>query len=287
MLALVAGCVANHPPRAALYTGPTQSMQEVVQEINRNNEKLPTLWATLNYTANIVDERRHEHFVSGDGVLLYQRPLGLRLVGKAAIGTVFEVGSNPETFWLKLVPDVDTMWWGRYEDLVRTDPARLPIPIRPDYLLDVLGVSTIPTNFSALPAPIMRFAREQDAYDLLWIGKLPDRFVAMREVWYDRQSKRPKLIRLYDANGRVVLSATFGQFRRVEIEKLLRDQWPEVAGDYKLTFPENGSRIEFTLDVIRLNTTGPTGLKIPNPRSFTLPNPDAAGVEHVYRIGAE
>ena len=280
-------CVKSTTPRDLLNVK-TETMAQVVSAINSNNLKIPTLWAHHYYEADVVDEKKRSHHVSGDGVLLYQTPISMRLVASAAgAGTVFEIGSNPQTFWLKLGPEAgDTMWWGRYEEFARMNPDDAGIPIRPDMVLDVLGIATVNTNFNELPVPTMRFNAEGDAYVFIWNGKLRDRWVALREVWYDRVTKRPRLVLLYDMNGRVVMCATLDlkQYHALPIQGLPKEQWPWTPGDYKLFFPDTGSRLQFTLESTELNH-GQNGITVPNPKSFRMPSPENPGVEKVVQIG--
>lgn len=281
----LAGCCANQQTRSTqVYNGPTQSMEQVVADINANNQKVPSLWSSLYYKANIVDDKKHAHFVNGEGYLLYRQPSDFRLIGrKDPAGTVFEIGSNRDSYWLRIVPEVNTMWYGRYEDLAGADLNALHIPIRPDLVLGVLTFATINTNFSELPAPTMRFNNQEDTYMFVWIAKAPDRWIAIREVWYDRQTKRPRFVLLYDANGRVALRADLSLFKQVPLEGQPKAQWPWVPTDYKLMFPDSGSTMEFTLsdDMVLRNGVAP------NDASFNMPLPDQAGVDHAVRIGGK
>jgi len=256
-------------------------MAKVVADINANNQKLPTLWSSLYYKANIVDEKKQGHFVNGEGLLLYRQPNDFRLIGKKEIGIIFDIGANRESYWLRVVPEVSTMWYGRYEDLANADLNELHIPIRPDLVLGVLTYTVINTNFSELPAPMMRFNNEDDSYMFVWITKLPDRWIGYREVWYERQTKRPKFVKLYDANGRVAIRADLGQFKQIPIEGQPKAAWPWIPADYKLTFPDSGSTMEFTLSD---DTTLRRGVA-PNDRSFEMPNPQTAEVDRAVRIG--
>ena len=194
LLLSLLGCVTQqqgtHPVQE--FSGPTLPMAEVVRRINANNEKLPTLWATHNYLANVLDDRKRPHRVYGTGAMLYQNPRSLRLVGqKEFVGTIFEVGSNDTQYWLRITPELNTIWWGNYADFDRADAAGgLPIPIRPDLVVQVLGIATINTNFLEPPSPVMRFDRAADAYDFLWVTRGPDRLLAKKEIWYDRQTLR-------------------------------------------------------------------------------------------------
>ena len=292
-----AGCAC---PQIKPYDGPTDSMAKVVADINSNNSKVPTLYARHYYDADVIDDKGHSHHANGDGVLLYNAPMSLRLRANAVIGLVFEIGSNPQEFWLKLSPDAgDTMWWGTYADFANMNPDEAAIPIRPDMILDVLGIATINANFNVAPVPVMRFDPYADAYVFVWNAQLPDRWVALREVWYDRQTKLPKLILIYDMNGRVALRATFGppaqekdgrptfnkqNYRQVEVEGLSKDQWPWIPTNYNLTFPANGSRLRFTLETARI-TEKVDGMTLPNPaKSFVMPNPQNVDVSKVIQI---
>src|SRR5688572_21867985 len=83
---LVVGCVANQrQTRKPPYDGPTEPMRDVVSAINANNERIPTLYASHDYTANVVDEKGKTHPVQGDGTLVYRAPFEMRLIGKSGI----------------------------------------------------------------------------------------------------------------------------------------------------------------------------------------------------------
>jgi hypothetical protein len=272
------GCV-HRPvvtPKQA-YSGPTQPMREVVGEINRNNLQLPTLWASHGYLATVVDDKKKSHTFSGSGALLYNGPRQMRLIGnKEFVGTIFEVGSTQDRFWLKLVPEVETMWWGHYRHLGK--PCAEPIPLRPELVGEVLGVAVIDTDFNALPVPTMRFDSEGDVYVFVWNARLPDRWFAVKEVWYDRKTKRPVRVMLYDADGRVVVRAELGNHKPVEVDGEPRERWPEIANEFRLFFPDNGTRMELDLREVMLNKRGSP------PRGLGFPDLGRAGVERVIQI---
>jgi hypothetical protein len=253
-------------------------MAQVVAAINRNNERVPTLWARHDYDADIVDDQKKKHFVNGDGVLLYRRPQGMRLVGnKPVVGTVFEIGSTDDRYWLKIVPDVETMWWGKYANVGK--PCVRPVPIRPDMVLEVLGVGTFNTNFLEPPVPVMRFNPDADAYTFVWSAPLPDRWAAVREVWYDRKTLLPMLVILFDENGRVVLRARLSDHKPVEVPDVPQDQWPKVATDYQLFFPDTGSRMSFKLTEVELERNG-----VPSRRGIVFPQGDLQKFAKVIQL---
>jgi hypothetical protein len=211
------GCVPPPPPPPINYQS-IKSIREVVSAVNANNEKIPTLWATHDYEAILFDDQKKSHYINGDGVLLYRSPDELRLQGsKDLIGPVFDLGTNAKDYWLSVVPEVDTTWYGDFADLNDAALEQNQIPIQPEMVLQVLGIEPIDKNFNELPAPTMRFNNDARAYMLVWNAKLPDRWIAQREVWYDFDTLRPIRIFLFDAMGRVVLRAVLSNHRQVEI----------------------------------------------------------------------
>ncbi|MDB5297458.1 MAG: hypothetical protein JWO31_3441 [Phycisphaerales bacterium] len=301
VLAGASGCGATNPDagtaRKAPYAGPTDPLAKVAADIDANNQQLPTIWASHYYEATIVDPTtKKSSFVNGTGALLYRRPLGFRLVGKKdVVGDVFEVGSTADHYWLKLVPDRDTLWFGEHKYAGR--PCVQQIPIQPNLVLEVLGVGLVGTDLMAAPAPVMRFNPDADAYMMVWVspaggpaaggggggtvGTGPARLAAQREVWYDRATKLPKLVVLFDPDGRPVLRANLDKHKPVEVAGVPADRWPRLATEYKLYFPDTGSKMAFTLDEVALDRKG-----VPSRRGIVFPGatPDEAGVREVVKL---
>ena len=307
----VAGCTKYTPPgRPQPYLGPTESMADVVAQINRNTAPLRTLWARHSFEATVVDERGKSFFVNGDGNLLFRKPRELRLIGNKDIaGTIFEAGSTDDRFWLKVLPEADTMWWGYHVNVGK--PCALDVPIRPDALVEVLGISDIDQTFSTEPQPVMRFNNDSDAYMFLWTQPSGSRRVPVREVWYDRATKLPKLVLFFDTEGRVVVRAYLAKHAPVQIDsstpaprrseaadRLAEDPQlrsgvaqsprvtpdsarvtpdsprvtpdsPRVATDIKLLFPQTGTRMNLELRDLMLQRNG-----VPNDRSIRFPTGD-------------
>ena len=279
LLACVAGCPRHIKPPSG-YWGETDPMVRVVDDVNRNNQAVPTLWASLGYKATVLDDKKKTHTVTGAGVLLYRTPRDMRLIGsKEIVGTIFEVGSMAERYWLLLKPEIDTMWWGYHRNVGKPCVTE-PVPIPPYYVVEVLGVAAIDTNFNNLPSPTMRFDNDRDAYVFVWNAKLPDRWFAVKEVWYDRRTKLPTRVMLYDVNGRVVLRAELGDHKAVEVKDLPRAQWPKVANSFRLFFPDNGTRMELDLREVMLDKRGS-----PTRRGIMFPNPNTAA-QKVIQVDA-
>jgi hypothetical protein len=269
------GCGPRKPPPRKGYFGPTQSINEVVSRINANNQRLQTLYMNHQFAAEIVertkDGKTRKTPIDGGGVIMYQAPDNLYMNGRHPIGgQIFQIGCNPEQYWLGVPHEkVDTIWWGRMEHLGK--PCAQPIPIRPDLLMQVLGVATIDPNLARFPAPVMRFNNDEDAYMLTWIEPESDasRFIAMKEVWYDRKTMYPRLVNLFDREGRVLVSAYFSKHRRVKLDDVPQEQWPHVPGRYELLFTQDRSRMTIEVEDAYLRYKG-----APEPRVFRMPSPE-------------
>jgi hypothetical protein len=290
---LLAGCkstTVDPPPTTRPWTGPTQTMAQVVQEINANNLRLPTLWARVDYfEATIFDENRKDHFVNGDGVILYRnaqaaRGRGMQVVGnKPAFGQIFEIGSTEERYWLKVADPLDTMWYGSYEHLGK--PCVKKVPIQPTLVAEVLGIGVFGTDFTQFPAPVMRFNPDEHVYTFVWVvpATNPSRLAAQKEIWYDRATKRPTKVILFDENGRVQLRANLSLHQQVDVqeENLPPERRPWVATQYRLYFPENGSKMSFDLSDVRPSKGG-----VPDRRGIVFPGetPREAAVSKVIQL---
>jgi hypothetical protein len=276
LLLVAVGCQPPQPPPSSYYNGPIDPIQKVASDINWNSSKIPSIYAMLEYKATLIDKEHDNHptSISGDGSLLYRRlPASLLLRGKKdLVGEVFAIGSNQSEFWLKVGGDVDTTWWGHYANLGK--PGCKSIPIRPDLLMEVLGVSLFDVDFLHEPVPVMTFNNDDDAYVFTWSRREGDHWIAVKEIWYDRATKLPEWVKLFDAGGRVVLRAKLSKPVRLEIPDLPREQWPLVASLYQLKFPDDGSTISFWFtDDYAVSRHG-----IPRASSFNRPDPDTKQV---------
>jgi hypothetical protein len=264
VVALLAGCAPKPGPTRTPYTGPTDPLDKVVRDVNANNAKVTTLRCAHTFEATLVDDQGKSRTFSGGGYLLFTKPENLLLTASGVI-PYFEIGANDDRYWFTAFPDeVSTQWWGEKAKL--TDAAARQIPIRPDLLLEVLGVSEIDTNLLAPPVPVMRFNNDERAYMLVWNRPLPTRWIAEKEVWFDVETKLPRLINLFDANGRIILRAYLSDHQPVP------ETGGKIATKYDLYFPENKSRMAFRLTEVRPYISGPKNRgRIPNAGSFAFP----------------
>jgi hypothetical protein len=277
---IAAGGCQFGQPRAAIkpYFGPTETMDELVGDINANVQPLPTLWAKGDFEATLVDHG-HSNSVSGTAYLMHARPQEMLFIGKAdVLGEVFRMGCGPEKYWVTVRGDTDTCWWGTFANLDRVDPSA--IPVRPDLVEAVLGLDSLDTDLTRQPCPVMRFNNDQRAYMIVWNVKGPDRWLAQKEIWYDVDSKLPRLVNLFDGNGRIVVSAYLGDHQPVQMgdNAIEPANAPKVATSYRLFFPDSGSTLRLHLTQLKLSSQGH-----PNGGNFAF-DPATADVKHVIDL---
>jgi hypothetical protein len=273
------GCQSQTPQSLPIYTGPTLSLDQVVAGVNARNIQIPTLWARQDFDGNIVDDKGNSHSISAHGVILYRGPHELRIVADNEFGPIFEMGATDEFYWLKVIPQSDTLWWGKMKNVGK--PGAASMPIRPDYVLDVLAVGLIDPELMREPYTIMRFNNDADAYMLDTVVRGPDRMLARKEIWYDRTTLLPGLVLLFDDNGRVLLQAHLENYQPLPIDGVPPDRWPQVASVYKLRFPDTGSTMQFALSQQALTKNG-----VPRPGGIHLPDLNNPGVKHVIQVDA-
>jgi hypothetical protein len=277
ILTLTTGCPSPPDIRpTTYYAGPTLPLAAVVDEVNANNEKLPTLWSRHTFQAWIVDERQKETYVDGDGELQYRAGGDFRLnCKKVGLGEIMTLGTNGDTYWLTVRPEVDTMWWGRMRFV--GSPCSQQVPLDPTLIAQVLGVGRIDSNFLNLPAPVLRFNNDQDVYMVTWNVRQPTQWAAQREVWYDRKSLLPVRVMLYGEHGRVLLRADLANHEPVTTQRNA-DTGAKVATVYTLSFPDTGSRMILRLRDPLLSRNG-----FPKDAAFVLPL-NKPGVAKVIQV---
>jgi hypothetical protein len=282
-LVLGGGCAA--PPAQQGYYGPTLPLEQVVARINENNARIPTLWTREHFEGTLVDrEKKKTTRIDGYGNLLYTSPNEIRLTAKNEFTEFFQMGSDGLQFWFWDEQN-KVFWWGDYSDMGRAGSA--DVPVRPDMVMEMLGIRRIDPSLLDEPAPTLRFNVIGDAYMIDWQARSGGRWVVLKEIWYDRQTLLPQKVLLFDDDGHVVVWALLGNYRQVEIPGVEKDQWPTMASRYELFFPYTGSTISFDLSDMSLSNNGH-----PNAAAYRMPVPATLSglgvtVNHIQDAGGE
>lgn len=257
-LVAAVGCGDKKPDRNGGTTVerplPVLTLPQLVTEINRNNAALQTLYAQHSFEGDFTDPRtKKSRFLNGSGDLFMLKPRDFLFRAKHdPLGEVFRMGSDQERFWFIVKEGDEGMWWGHHRNAGK--PCMREMPVRPDLVGEVLGIMDVPTDLVHPPFPTIRYNSDSKAYMLVWNAPLPDRWYAQKEIWYDQRTLRPTLVLLFDRDGKIVLRAYLAQHKQVEAEGRPREQWPWVATNYRLFFPETRSKMTINLSDVALRT---------------------------------
>lgn len=255
LMVLVAGCPA--PPSKWL---PAVPMQQAVGIVNRNCDRVITgLQALGSARGHFVDDKGTRRAFDCDANLLVLAPRHLRLDLTSLGQTQVLFGSNDELYWVHVKPEVDTYWFGRYAKLSDLDLGG--IPIRPDMVVESLGINGLPEDTTGTAGPFQRIVGEYQ--QLLFVRYDPDgQGLIYKEYWLDR--REPRLIGrilFRDAMGRVLMRSQLSDYRRLE------GQGPLIAHRIDVDWPQQDAELHLKVRrwSVRLELT-------PDHRAFTAPH---------------
>jgi hypothetical protein len=226
------GC-SHLPPigNAAGPVGPEESIETVVKRVNDNSAKIDFVIEGHGEVEarRIKPDGKPEPF-NGTVNLLFRKPRDLAMKLEHTLGeTVMQVGSNGDEFWVWKRVNEDIYWWGRHAEL---DPeAAAQLPIRPDQLVEVLGISNLPTHADPQHGPLFEVMR--DYYQLTFLASDNGGPVyPYKRIHIDRRA--PYLIRsvvFLSPAGRETAVARLGNYKWVRNAAVLvphsvRIDWP-------------------------------------------------------------
>lgn len=277
-LMAIAGCNGTRNATATgdrIEWGQTLSLTELTEQVNQNNQAITSLWASGYFEARLREKLEDPPPlpIVGDLTMMYLADDRLLIKARKPGVDVFELGSDGESFWLVL-PTESTLFIGTFAGL---NPGKLAqMPVRPDLVLEVLGVKPLPEDLLATPVPMLRYNPDSTAYMLTFAEPVAEgqnpRWQVVKEVWYDRATLLPTNIILFDPDGRPVLRAYLSRHERIDVSD---GPAPTTATRYDLYFPQTGSTMQIDLSKeLHLKRRG-----FPKEQSFRVP--DRRGFERV------
>ena len=108
------GCSSPAPAEVG-YFGDTLTLPQLVERVNQNNDKLPTLWAREKFEAEIVDRKKNKtNRIDGYGNLLFTGPNQMKLTAKNEVADLFEMGSGCGRSMTRSFGGGNTLIWTRW-----------------------------------------------------------------------------------------------------------------------------------------------------------------------------
>jgi len=234
LLALLAsGCPPPPRPESPLF--PVVPMEEAVRRVNENCRGLDTgLQALGTARLRFVDDEGRTRTFDLDANLLTIAPRHLRLDFHALGQTQVLFGSNERTYWLHVKPEIDTYWHGSYG---RDAPSVAGgIPIRPDMIVEALGINPIPVGTNGAEAPLPRV--EGEYQQLLFVAQdAQGRGSIYKEYWLSRREPRLVAQILFrDSEGEVLMRSRLADYARLGdggpwLARRIDVDWPARSGE--------------------------------------------------------
>lgn len=278
MAAALWACTGCPPPtRPVEPERPPRPVPQILSAISTNAAKLDQpLWSSsVTVSARFIDEDGRRQVFNLEGSLLFQRPLNFRMDLRHGLGEpVMGIGSNDEEYWVWIEPEMGTMRWGRYRHLGK--PCTEDVLIRPDHLMQSLGVGGLPEPSADLVGPAPGASGHRDG--LVYLRRSG---AAWRKEEYRVDRSPPFQVRgvkYFDHLGRIEMDAYLDEYQ---------SDWP--GGPYlphliNVFWPLEQGRFTLHVDQYR-----PIAADKIAPRSFLRPTRDVLppGLTRIIQIDAD
>ncbi len=252
----------------------TASVQELVDQINTEADKVKTMKATVDIDTSVVDKAgKITDYKEIRGYVLVRKPAMLRMIGLMPIvrNQAFDMVSDGNVF--KLLVPIKNKFVVGHNDVVR--PSKQPLEnIRPQYIYDALLVQPIdPQNeIAVLESGMERVLDnkkrpvDQPDYEVVVIRRGNQGWFLSRKVVFGRTDLRVHQQMIYDLKGEVATDAHYNDYKDFGSV-----QFPSQIQIYR---PEEGYTIALTM--LKLDINQPL-----SDEQFALQQPPGAQVVHL------
>ena len=234
-LILAMGCetkpLSRHQPPAQIRT-----YNELVTQHNHNLRLVKQLWSRAVIELSWQDENG-QHLEQGDGNLIIVLPdrlaMSLGKLGK----TLMWAGCHAQHYWFFDLRDDRIVYTGSYTASQHTDSRSLPLPVQPNDLIHLLGITPIPLVPEAQQPPV----RWQNNAFLVEPPGYPQR------SWLDPKTARCIQIDLTDSSGQISLTSKLSRWQRMTITGAPPGAYPWIPTKIEITLPADQSTITMFL----------------------------------------
>jgi hypothetical protein len=253
LAAVLAGCESGglFPPIKPTPTPDGIAPANRSEAIDRVNDNLGRIKDPAQYNGflsfSFKDEDGKVHrIISQESVVIYKPPRMLIADVRSPVGTVAQIGSNDDRFWLWIDPELKTLWWGSWNNAGLARSRKLPVP--PNELLDALLLRPLPETLEGGLLPVLRTVGDDHrlVYTRLGRDRQPSGY---REVVL---SPKPPYqpVEIVDrlADGEVVMRARLSGYQEFD------DTGAETPRHYVVEWPSRDA--ELRLDVLRARRRG-------------------------------
>jgi hypothetical protein len=217
MLVLPSGChwFRTTPPAEDAYSkqlADPPTAEVLVKYINDNAQQLQMV-KSLSMDIDLKQGSDNAPGISAS--MFCEKPRNFRLKGKVAGRPAVDVGSNEQElwFWAKNI-DPPGVYYCSYTDLSSGKVQRMPFPIQPEWILEVLGMGTMDPNKN------YQLTTAENRFQLNETTTTPQGQAVIKATIFHRGQAGPKVPQvpahyLMDANtGKEICAAFVSEVRR-------------------------------------------------------------------------
>ncbi len=227
------------PPHENLERFEPVPIDQALALVNTNSRELQlTVRAKAgNATGVFVEPDGTRHRFDVDAALLVHPPRCMRMDMSVLGNSQFVFGSNNERYWAEQV-SANALSWGRHDRQV--DPAAEDMIIRPDLIVEALGINQLPTTTHVLYGPFQRITEDcQELHFVDYDEKL--RGFISKEYWLSRYEPRTvERIIFRDALGEKIMESHLSRYKPV------KPDGPLLPHKVYISWPATGSKLIFT-----------------------------------------
>ncbi len=214
-LPLLAGCPdgkSGGPTREPLTDEP---LSAVVAAINENVRAMNFLLRAGGVSASgrMVAADGHHESIEANGTLYFRRPRSLYLELSHTLAGKLELGSNNREFWYWEQLEHGRYYTGHHGRALTGGAS--PLALRPDHLVDILGMSELPEDASAPGSPTFVVSGDRYLVEFYETGE-GGRLYKARTLFIER--RKPYLVRwiiYYSQEGRQIMQADLENYDQV------------------------------------------------------------------------
>jgi outer membrane lipoprotein-sorting protein len=223
----ISGCGfrSSHPVRMRTSTATLReaTLEQLVEYINANAEKLKTLKATVDIDSSFLQEKKNQVKDNPQvaGLILVRKPelLRMRIYVPLVHNVMADMVSNGKTFALA-APIKSKFFVGSNQQPVKPSPQPLE-NLRPQHISDALllkpieaekELAVLESTTEIVKDPKSHKDVEQLAYTLVIIDKDASGYYLSRKIVFSRTDLLPHEQSIYDRQGRLVTFARYENF---------------------------------------------------------------------------
>lgn len=226
-LSVITGCGfrSSHPVKMRTSTATLKdaTLEQLVENINTNAEKLKTLKATVDIDSSVLEEKKNrvKDYTQVPGLILVRKPemLRMRIYFPVVHNVMADMVSNGKSFELAS-PIKSKFYVGSNQQPVKPSPNPLE-NLRPQHISDALMIKAIDpdreiaileSTTEVVKDPKTHKDVEQLAYTVLVIDKDSTGHYLSRRVVFSRTDLLPHEQSIYDRQGRLVTFVRYENF---------------------------------------------------------------------------